>query len=210
MDVEAVGEGQRRVRPHVLREIVGIELGLQLVGGQHHHDVGPFGAIGGRHHFELRVRCLLGRGGAGTQADADVLYAAVAQIVGVGMALAAIAEHQYLLALDQIHVGIAIVINAHGFRPLQNFSAPREIATMPVRETSTSPSGSIRLIKESSFSVEPVISNTKLSMVESTTRARKISARRRLSIRLSPLAATLISASSRDTCGPSAVRSRTV
>ena len=35
---------------------------------------------------------------------------------------------------------------------------------MPVRETSTSPSGSIRLMKLSIFSLAPVISNTKLSV----------------------------------------------
>jgi len=58
-----------------------------------------------------------------------------------------------------------------------------------------------------SLSLEPVISNTKLSVVESTTRARKMSARRRLSIRASPLPATLISAISRSTKGPSSVRS---
>jgi hypothetical protein len=33
------------------------------------------------------------------------------------MALAAIADDDDLLALDQIHVGVAVVINAHGSCP---------------------------------------------------------------------------------------------
>src|SRR5262249_10098645 len=43
-------------------------------------------------------------------------------------------------------------------------SGPRAMATTPVRETSTSPSGCIRLMKALSFSVEPVSSNTKDSI----------------------------------------------
>ena len=73
------------------------------------------------------------------------------------------------------------------------------MATTPVRDTSTSPKGSIRLMKAFNFSVDPVISKTKLSVVESTTRARKISARRRLSMRRSPVELTLMSANSRST-----------
>jgi hypothetical protein len=47
----------------------------------------------------------------------------------MGVALAAIADDDDLLALDQVQVGVAIVINTH---------------TTPVRDTSTRPSGSIR------------------------------------------------------------------
>jgi len=62
-------------------------------------------------------------------------------------------------------------------------SGPRLMATTPVRETSIRPSGSIRLTKLSILSEAPVISNTKLSLVASTTRARKASARRSASMR---------------------------
>jgi hypothetical protein len=44
-----------------------------------------------------------------------------------------------------------------------------------VRDTSTSPSGSTRVMNAFNFSLDPVISKTKLSVVESTTRARKMS-----------------------------------
>src|SRR4029077_9439420 len=57
-------------------------------------------------------------------------------------------------------------------------SGPRAIATTPVRDTSTKPTGSIRLMKLSIFSEAPVISNTKCSVVASMTRARNASASR--------------------------------
>ena len=83
------------------------------------------------------------------------------------------------------------------------------MATTPVRETSTRPSGSIRAMKLSIFSVAPVISNTKLSVEASITRARKASARRRASTRFSPLPRTLTMASSRWIAGPATVMSMT-
>src|SRR3546814_21089234 len=59
---------------------------------------------------------------------------------------------------------------------------PREIATMPVRATSTRPTSRIRLTKVSSLSLPPVTSNTKLSIVASITRARYTPARERKSV----------------------------
>src|SRR5262245_42455750 len=52
-------------------------------------------------------------------------------------------------------------------------SGPRWIATMPVRDTSTRPIGNISAMKLSILSEAPVISNTKLSVPASMTRARK-------------------------------------
>ena len=48
------------------------------------------------------------------QRHRDVLDAAVAQVERMGMALAAVADDGDLLALDQVQVGVAIVINTHG------------------------------------------------------------------------------------------------
>src|SRR5882724_9411953 len=84
------------------------------------------------------------------------------------------------------------------------------MATTPVRDTSTSPSGCIRLMKALSLALEPVISKTNDSIVLSTTRARKMSAMRRDSTRLLPVPRTLTSASSRSTWAPSSVRSLTL
>src|SRR3984885_10347336 len=56
-------------------------------------------------------------------------------------------------------------------------SAPRPIAATPVRDTSTRPSGRIRSMNWLILAELPEISNTKLSVVASITRARKASAR---------------------------------
>src|SRR4029453_3061668 len=88
-------------------------------------------------------------------------------------------------------------------------SGPRMIAAIPVRETSMSPSGSIKLMNCSILSVAPVISNTKLSVVASITRARNASANRRASTRFSPLPLTLTIASSRSMALPASVISTT-
>src|SRR5215510_445558 len=88
-------------------------------------------------------------------------------------------------------------------------SGPRMIAAIPVRETSTSPSGSIKLTNCSILSVAPVISNTKLSVVASITRARNASASRRASTRFSPLPLTFTIASSRSIAFPARVMSTT-
>src|SRR6185437_11390551 len=58
-----------------------------------------------------------GRGRALAQRDRHLLDAGVAQIERMGMALAAIADDGDLLALDQVQVGVAVVVNAHGFGP---------------------------------------------------------------------------------------------
>ena len=56
-----------------------------------------------------------GRGLA--QRDRHVLDAGIAQIQRMGMALAAIADDGDLLALDQVQVGVAVVVNAHDHYP---------------------------------------------------------------------------------------------
>ncbi len=71
------------------------------------------------------------------------------------------------------------------------------MATIPVRDTSTRPSGSISSTNWSILSLLPVISNTKLSVEASITRARNASASRIASMRGSPMPRTLTIASSR-------------
>ena len=117
MHVEAVGEHQRRAVLHVLGEMIAVDVALQFVGREHHHHVGPFGGLGDLHHLELLAFGLLHAGRALAQRDRDVLDAAVAQVERVGMALAAVADDGDLLALDQVQVGVAIVVNTHGLNP---------------------------------------------------------------------------------------------
>ena len=86
-------------------------------GVQHHDDVGPLGGLGHLHDLEL---LLLGLGDAGralAQRDRHVLDAGIAQVQRVRVALAAVADDGHLLALDQVDVGITIVIDAHGWGP---------------------------------------------------------------------------------------------
>ena len=93
----------------------------------------------------------------GRSATRTSAHAAVLEVLRMGMALAAIADDGDLLGLDQVHVGIAIVIDTHGAhgslaRRIRSASGPRAMATTPVRPTSTRPSGCIRLMKASIFS----------------------------------------------------------
>ena len=112
--VEAVGEHQRRALLHVVVQVLAVDVALQFVGGQHHHEVGPFGGLGDFHHLEAGGLGLLGGGRALAQRDGDVLDAGILQVQRMGVALAAIADDDDLLALDQVQVGVAIVINTHG------------------------------------------------------------------------------------------------
>ena len=114
MDVEPVGEGERGALLHVADEVGGVDLALQLVGGEHHHDIGPFRGIGHAHDLDALAFGLLGRGGAGAQRDGNVLDAGIAHVEKMRMALAAVADDGDLLALDQIEVCVPVVIHAHG------------------------------------------------------------------------------------------------
>ena len=107
---------------HIGLQLGIVERGLQFVGRQHHHDVGPFRGFGGGQHLDAGGLRLLRRSGTRPKRDDDILGAAVAQIVGVGVALAAIADDRDLFRLDQVHIGIAVVINAHCSSP---FEIPR-------------------------------------------------------------------------------------
>jgi hypothetical protein len=117
VDVQAVREHQRGAVLHVRREFVAVDVGLQFVRRQHHDDVGPFGRADDVEHLDAFAFGLLDRGRIRTQRRRYILHAAVAHVEQMGMALAAVADHCDLLALDQIEIGVPIVINAHGPGP---------------------------------------------------------------------------------------------
>jgi hypothetical protein len=73
MHVEAVREHQRRALLHVVVQMLAIDVALQLVGREHHHEVGPFGGLGDFHHLEAGGLGLLGAGRALAQRDATSL-----------------------------------------------------------------------------------------------------------------------------------------
>jgi hypothetical protein len=117
VDVEAVSKGDRRAVLHVGRQVIPVEPGLKLVGGEHHDHVGPAGRLGRGHDLETGGFRLPGGGRAGAERHAHVGGAAVLEVVGVGVTLAAVADHGDLLALDEIHIGVTVVIDAHGGCP---------------------------------------------------------------------------------------------
>ncbi len=113
MDAEPVRDRERGALAHVRAQFVVVEPGLQFIGRQHHDDVGPFRRLGIGQDLEPGSLGLRRRGRTRPQRDDDILDAAVAQIVGVRVALAAIADDRDLLRLDQVHIRIAVVIDAH-------------------------------------------------------------------------------------------------
>src|SRR4029077_7366734 len=69
------------------------------------------------HDLELLAFGLLDALRALAQRHHDLLDPGVAQIERMGMALAAIADDGDLLALDQVQVGVTIVVNTHVSHP---------------------------------------------------------------------------------------------
>ncbi|SJM35764.1 conserved hypothetical protein [Mesorhizobium delmotii] len=124
--VQAVGERDRRAIADVRRDLGFVDVGLQLVWRRHHHQVGPCGGLRHAHHLEPVGLDLLGGCRAGLEADGDILDAGVLEVERVRPALAAIADDGDLLALDQVEIGVAIVIDTHfSFLPVLNSEALR-------------------------------------------------------------------------------------
>jgi hypothetical protein len=73
-----------------------------------------FAGFGDVHDLEAFGFALLGRSGTRAQGDDDVLGTAVAQVQRVGVALGAVAKDGDFLVLDQVHIAVAVVVNAHG------------------------------------------------------------------------------------------------
>ena len=55
VDVESVREHQQLTRRQVRPDVFGVDLGLNLVGSQDHHHVGPLRGLGRRNHIEARL-----------------------------------------------------------------------------------------------------------------------------------------------------------
>ncbi len=114
MDVEAMGKGDGCTGADVVMDVFAIGLGLQLVGHGEHDQVAPGRRLGNVHHGQPLGLGLLRGFRSFAQRHDDVLRPRIAQVEGMGMALAAIAENGNLLVLDQVDVAVTIVIDAHG------------------------------------------------------------------------------------------------
>ncbi len=84
------------------------DLGLRGVGREQHDDVGPLGDLGGSVDLEALLLDLGARLGALFQAHLH-LHAGVAQAQRMRVALAAVADHTDLAALDDRQVGVVVV-----------------------------------------------------------------------------------------------------
>src|SRR6185437_14173957 len=155
----------------------------------------------------------------------DHLAAAIAQVLGVGVALRDVAQDGDGFALEQRKVGVFVVINSGGHgdsnagfkkkdsaRRAREFGAglaklylaaatsPRTMAIRPVRTSSLMPKGRINSIKASILRSGPEISIIRSSGQTSKIRPRKTSTSSLTSLRLAPDAAfTLSSIKSRST-----------
>ncbi len=130
MDVEAMCEGHRRAVADMIADVGVPDAGLMFVGGEDHDDVRPGGGILGHHHLEARALGLLRRGRTGTERDHHLADPRIPEVLGMGMALAAIAHDRDLLCLDQALIGIGVVIDAHSVVPsFQSGSRQRKLAS---------------------------------------------------------------------------------
>ena len=115
VDVEAVAEQQSVTVVEVRLDVVLVDLLLGGVRGEQHDDVGPCGGVGVVLDLEAGLLGLLRGLGAVAQTDAD-LDAGVTQVLGVGVALGAVADDGDLAALDEGEVSVGVVkqFNSHG------------------------------------------------------------------------------------------------
>ncbi len=109
VDVEAVGEHERLARGHVGRDFVVVEIGLDMIGDQDHDHVGGLGGVGGGEDLEAGGLGLGDALAAGGQADDDI-DAGIAEVQGVGVALAAVADDGDGAAGEVIEVSVFFVI----------------------------------------------------------------------------------------------------
>ena len=112
VDVEAMGEGQGIAGLEVGSDELFVDLGLGLIGGEDHDDVGLGRGLCHAHDLEAGLGSLLSGRGALAQADADVA-AGVHEIERVGVALRAVADDGDFLSLDDLGLAILVVVNGN-------------------------------------------------------------------------------------------------
>ena len=113
VDVEAVGESEGVAGLQVRRDVGLVYLGLQLVGHEHHDEVGLFGGRG--HVGHAQAGLLGGLDGVRALAQAHAHVAAgVLEVQRVGMTLGSVADDGDLLVLDDVGVAVLFVVDGDG------------------------------------------------------------------------------------------------
>src|SRR5206468_12624112 len=114
MNTEAVREAENFSRMEIRFNVLVVEFGLGLIGSQNVNPVGALGGlIGGNDDHAVGLR-LLGALAVGIETD-DHFVSAVAEILGLGMSLAAIAKDRDRLALQCLGLGVAFVKDSDHF-----------------------------------------------------------------------------------------------
>ena len=106
-------QGQSLALGHVRCDLRVVDVGAQLIGHQHHHNIASLGSLFDLHDFEVVVSggelgglCPVGR--ALAQTDNNV-HAALGQVLGMGVALAAEADDSDGLAVQHAEVVMMLV-----------------------------------------------------------------------------------------------------
>src|SRR5690606_25021530 len=113
MHVEAVCKGNRCAVADVGGNLVPVDIGLQLVRCGHHDQVRPAGEFGDGLDLQAVGLDLPGGRGTGLEPDGNLLDARILQVERMRPALRTIADNTDLLALDEIEIGVAIIIDTH-------------------------------------------------------------------------------------------------
>ena len=112
VDIEPVAEGEECPFFHEGLDLLPIHVALEFVGDQDHEDVRHLGGFCGSQNGEARLFGL-GPGTASLPEADDHIDSAVLEIIGVGVALAAVADDSHFFAAEHIHIGVFVVINLH-------------------------------------------------------------------------------------------------
>ena len=112
MDIEAVGEKQGLALGKVGLDVAFVHGGLHFVRQQDHDQVGLGRGFGSGNRGKAMLFGQFVVGAAGALAH-HYLDAGIAQVLGVGVALAAVADDGHGLVFEATEVRILIVINFH-------------------------------------------------------------------------------------------------
>jgi hypothetical protein len=112
VDREAVREGEVLARRHGLGHVARVDVGRDLVGHEHHHDVGLRGGPRRGQNLQPRLLGLGARGAPRLEPDGHVA-ARVFQVVRLREALAAVADDGDAPFAQRPQVCVPVVINLH-------------------------------------------------------------------------------------------------
>ena len=114
VDVEAVCKGQSLALGHVRSHLLVVDISAQLIGHQHHDNVASLGSLLDLHDLEVGMSCSELRGlfpvsRTLAQADDDI-DAALSEVLGMCVTLAAEADDSDGLAVQHAEVAVGIVV----------------------------------------------------------------------------------------------------